>query len=136
MSRVFVAITGLASGIMVGSGIVALITLLDIVPRVAQLSKTQDKIRLYEGLIILGATLASFLSLSEITIGIPKVVVAIIGFFIGCFVGLLASALAEVMNVIPVVIRRFRLEGYVRVILYALIFGKVLGSLYQWILLE
>jgi len=50
----------------------------------------------------------------------------------GIFVGLLASALAEVLNVLPVIVRRFRIDGYLGFMIYSLIFGKILGSLLNW----
>ncbi|GAB6087741.1 stage V sporulation protein AB [Alkaliphilus crotonatoxidans] len=133
MSKVLVIFLGFSNGIIVGSGIVALLTLLDIIPRLAQLTKTYQYITLYENVIIGGAVLAAYMSLSDHILGLGAITVIIVGFFIGTFVGLLASALAEVMNVIPVVVRRFRLEGYVIYILYSLILGKVLGSFIQWL---
>ncbi len=133
MSSVLAILLGFANGIVVGSGIVALLTLLDIIPRLAQLTKTYHYITLYENVIIVGAVLAAYMSLSNSSIGLNPLAVIVVGFFIGTFVGLLASALAEVMNVIPVVVRRFRLEGYVHYILYSLILGKVLGSLLHWL---
>ena len=38
---------GLAGGLAVGSGFVAFITVLDIIPRLAQMSKTEEKICTY-----------------------------------------------------------------------------------------
>ncbi|MDR5660058.1 stage V sporulation protein AB [Serpentinicella sp. ANB-PHB4] len=137
MQYIFVPIVGFGNGLIVGSGIVALITLLDIVPRLCQLTKTYKYIRQYEGIIILGSVIAAFLSLTDISIFNNRVYVVIIfGFFNGFFIGMLASALAEVMNVIPVIVRRFKIDGYVIYILYALIFGKVIGSLVDWLIIN
>ncbi len=132
MRNLLVVFLGFSNGIVVGSGIVALLTLLDIIPRLAQLTKTYKYIALYENIIVTGATLAAFSSLTNTSIHFNTYFVIIIGFFMGTFIGMLASALAEVMNVIPVVVRRFKLDGYVIYILYALVFGKVLGSLLHW----
>lgn len=136
MRELLVIFLGFSNGIIVGSGIVALITLLDIIPRLAQLTKTYQYIQLYENTIILGAVLAAYGSLTKTSIGLNPLVTVIVGFFIGTFVGLLASALAEVMNVMPVIVRRFRLEGYVIYILYSLIFGKVIGSFLHWLVIQ
>ena len=135
MQYILVPLIGLANGIIVGSGIVALITLLDIVPRLAQLTKTYRYIREYEYVLIIASTVAAFLSLTRISIHLGFALVVIIGFFNGFFIGMLASALAEVMNVIPVIVRRFRIDGYVIYILYSLVFGKVIGSLIHWVFL-
>lgn len=131
---VAVPLLGFSNGIVVGSGIVALLTLLDIVPRLAQLTDTCNKIKVYENIIIMGAVLAAFTSLAGVSINLGKFTVAVVGLFMGIFIGLLASALAEVLNVIPVLIRRFRLEGYAGYIIYSLIAGKVLGALLNWLL--
>ncbi|WP_026477987.1 stage V sporulation protein AB [Alkaliphilus transvaalensis] len=136
MRNLLVIFLGFSNGIIVGSGIVALLTLLDIIPRLAQLTKTYHYITLYENVIILGATLAAFSSLTGVSINFNVYFIIIIGFFMGTFVGMLASALAEVMNVIPVIIRRFKLDGFVIYILYSLVFGKVLGSLIHWVIIH
>ncbi len=134
MKYIAVPLLGFSNGIIVGSGIVALLTLLDIVPRLAQLTDTHNKIKIYENIIIAGAILAAITSLTNVSINLGKFMVIIVGFFVGVFIGLLASALAEVLNVMPVLIRRFRLEGYVSYIVYSLIAGKVLGALLNWFL--
>ncbi len=136
MKMILIPFLGLANGIIVGSGIVALITLLDIVPRLAQLTKTYRYISWYETVIIWGASLAALGSLTGIAIPLGGIAVAVVGFSMGIFVGMLASALAEVMNVMPIIVRRFRLEGYVIYILYALVFGKMIGSLLHWLVIN
>lgn len=131
-----IPLIGFSNGIIVGSGIVALITLLDIVPRLAQLTRTYQYIHWYETVIIIGATIAAYASLTGIYLPFGSLLVIIVGFFMGTFVGMLASALAEVMNVMPIIVRRFSLDGFVIYILYALIFGKVAGSLIHWIVIN
>lgn len=135
MPYIIVVIIGFSNGIIVGSGIVALVTLLDIIPRLAQLTKTYESIPVYENVIIFGSTIVAFLSLVEIGINMGVISIIITGFFMGVFIGLLASALAEVMNVIPVVVRRFQIENYGIHVVYALILGKVIGSFLQWLIL-
>jgi len=136
MKTIIITFLGFSNGLIVGSGIVALITLLDIVPRLAQLTKTYHYIHWYEMVIVVGATFAAITSLTGVAIPMGKLVTIIVGFFVGAFVGMLASALAEVMNVMPIIVRRFRLEGYVIYILYSLVFGKMVGSLLQWIVIN
>ncbi len=134
MKYIVVSLLGFSNGIVVGSGAVALITLLDIVPRLAQLTDTYSEIKTYENIIIIGAVFAAIASLAGISINMGKIAVIVVGFFVGISVGLLASALAEVLNVIPIIIRRFKLEGYADYIIYSLITGKVLGSFIDWFL--
>lgn len=136
MELIILPIIGFSNGIIVGSGIVALLTLLDIIPRLAQLTKTYNYISIYEDVIIYSAALAAFFSLAKMGINTGVVFIIIIGFFMGVFIGLLASALAEVMNVIPVIVRRFQIEEYVFYIVYALILGKTVGSFIHWIVIH
>lgn len=134
MKYIVVPFVGFSNGIMVGGGVVALLVLLDIIPRLAQLTNTYDQVNLYETVIVIASMLAAVISLTGIVINLGKIMVVIIGFSMGIFIGLLASALAEVINVLPVIIRRFKLEGYTIFIVYSLIFGKILGSLLNWLL--
>ena len=52
---------GLAGGLAVGSGFVAFITVLDIIPRLAQMSKTEEKICTYENALIIGALVSTWI---------------------------------------------------------------------------
>ena len=54
----------------------------------------------------------------------------------GGFIGLLASALAEVLNVIPVLLGRLDLQNYTKYIFISLASGKVVGSLIDWIFMN
>ncbi len=132
MKYILVPLLGFSNGIIVGSGVVALLTLLDIIPRVAQLTDTYNEINVYENTIIIGSVSAAIASLTGVSINLGVFTVIFVGFFVGVFIGLLASALAEVFNVMPVLIRRFKLDGYVNYIIYSLIAGKVLGSFLNW----
>ena len=133
MKYITIPVIGFSNGIMVGAGIVALLSVLQIIPRLSQLTNTYRYVKLYEDVIVIASVLASYLSLAEIKINM-SILVVLIGFCIGIFIGMLASALAEVLNVIPVLIRRFKLQGYTTFIIYSLIFGKVIGSLLNWLI--
>lgn len=133
MLYITIIIVGFSNGIVVGSGIVALLTLLDIIPRLAQLTNTYEKISIYEHIIIITSSIIALLSLLQIGVNIGPICIVIIGFSMGIFIGMLASALAEVMNVIPVIVRRFDMENYIIYVVYALISGKVIGSLLQYL---
>ncbi|MBB6216027.1 stage V sporulation protein AB [Anaerosolibacter carboniphilus] len=133
MLKFVAAFVGLAEGIVVGSAVVAFITLLDIVPRLAQLTDTENWIRFYEIVIISSGTIISFAWFSNTSLNFGKTILVVIGLLMGVFVGLLASALTEVTNVIPVIVNRFRLHDYIGYVLGALVTGKVIGSLIYWL---
>jgi stage V sporulation protein AB len=128
-----IAFLGLAGGIAVGSGLVAFLVVLDIIPRLAQITRSHRSVHTYEGAVIAGTlffTLADFYSwrVSLFPLGAGA-----IGLFAGCFVGLLAAALTEVINVLPILARRIGMANYIAWLLLAMILGKVAGSLFEWI---
>lgn len=116
-----------------GSGFVAFIAVLDIVPRLHQLTRTPNRIVSSEQAITVGAvfwTCADFFDWDTQYLAFLQIV---FGLFAGCFVGLLAAALTEVVNVLPILAKRLRLEKWMIYLLMAMVFGKVAGSLIQWI---
>lgn len=129
---IIVAFIGLGGGITVGSGLVALITVLGIVPRLMQLSKTYSFIRSYEISIILGAVLGGWMNLRNTSLFFPAFILAPIGLFAGIFVGMLAAALTEVLNVLPILAKRVGFGEKIIIILMAIVFGKITGSLFHW----
>ena len=54
---------------------------------------------------------------------------AILALFGGIFVGCLAGALTEVLNVFPIISRRFKIRKYLPYAIYALAAGKTAGSI-------
>lgn len=124
---------GLSGGIAVGSGLVAFLTVLGIVPRLTQLTKTKNYIILYEWGVIFGAVGGSIASLWEPHFNLPSLVLIIVGIFSGVFIGLLAAALTEVLNVFPILAKRIGVEGKIVYLLMALVLGKIAGSLFHWV---
>jgi stage V sporulation protein AB len=127
-----IAFIGFGGGIVVGSGLVALLTVLGIVPRLMQLSKTYRSIRSYEISIILGAVIGGWMNLRNATFDLPAFILAPIGLMAGIFVGMLAAALTEVLNVLPLLAKRVGFGGKIIIILMAIVFGKISGSLFHW----
>lgn len=124
---------GLAGGLAVGAGFVAFLTVLGIIPRLIQLSKTRKYIRLFEGSVILGALFGTILSFEAIHFSMPKVFLIFWGLLHGVFVGMLAAALTEVLNVFPILTKRIGVESKLIWLLMALVLGKIFGSLFQWV---
>jgi stage V sporulation protein AB len=132
--EVFAAFFGLAGGIAVGSGLVAFLIVLDIIPRLTQLTRSHRRMRVYEGAVVAGAvffTLADFYSWHGAFFPLGA---AAVGLFAGCFVGMLAAALTEVINVLPILAKRVGMGPYIAWLLLAMILGKVAGSLFEWMI--
>ena len=133
LSALFAIFIGLSGGLAVGGGFVAFLTVLGVFPRLIQLTKTLRFVRLYEWGIVMGAVYSSWISLRDITFDIPAVFLAGVGLLGGMFVGMLAAALTEVLNVLPILAKRIGIEEKILVLLMAIVFGKIFGSLFQWV---
>ncbi len=134
LKAVFLIIIGLAGGLAVGAGMVAFLTVLGIAPRLAQVTRTAHYIKWYENSIVAGAVFFTWTGLQDMLFHLPKDITLLFGLFAGMFVGLLAAALTEVLNVLPILAKRIKLVDKLIWLLMAMVFGKVLGSLFQWII--
>ncbi|WP_058303791.1 stage V sporulation protein AB [Gorillibacterium timonense] len=127
------AFVGLAWGLAVGSGFVAFIAVLDILPRLAQVTRTYATIRLYERALIAGSVYWTLADLYSWMFPLHQAAVTITGLLSGMFVGLLAGGLTEVVNVLPILAKRLGLASHIGLLLFAMILGKVIGSLFEWL---
>ncbi|MCY9664771.1 stage V sporulation protein AB [Paenibacillus alginolyticus] len=127
------AFIGLAGGIAVGSGMVAFLVVLDIIPRLAQITRSFSKIHAYEAAVVLGSLLFTWVDFSDAKVHLFPMGAAVVGIFAGCFVGMLAAALTEIINVLPILAKRVGMGSYMILLLMAMIFGKVVGSLFEWL---
>lgn len=128
----FAGLLGLAGGLAVGSGFVAFITVLDLIPRLAQIVGKQ-RTSLFEGAVTAGAILFTTVDFFAFRATLPSIFMAGIGLLCGMFVGMLAAALTEVLNVLPILAKRLRLDRFIVWLLMAMVFGKMAGSLFHWI---
>ena len=135
--KLFLIVFGLSSGIMVGAGVIALLILVGIIPRMAQISNTKSFISFYEKILIIGTLLGSFISIQNISISIGRIGVLIFGLAYGIFIGFLSSGLAEVLDYIPITSRRLKIPTiYLKYIIISLLIGKVIGSFIGWKIIQ
>ncbi len=133
MIKILLILISFGGGIGTGTAAAAFITILQIVPRLVQLTKTNDYIKLYYWCIILGLSLFSITYFWEFNFHFSKYMTGVFGFIYGVFIGLLSSALAEVLNVIPILANKFKIKKKLNYMVFTLMIGKVVGSLYYWI---
>ncbi len=125
---------GFGSGLMVGAGFVAFLTVLGIIPRLVQLSKSIEWMNHYQASVIIGAMLGTYLTFTEWTLNIPVLILGFWGLLHGIFIGMLAAALTEVLNVFPILMKRLGIDKELLWLLMAIVIGKIAGSLFQWII--
>lgn len=125
--------TGFAGGLAVGCGFVAFLSVLGIIPRLMQLTKTIKWIRLYEWAVILGAVSGGWFNLSPVYLHASHYWFIPIGLLYGIFVGMLAAALTEVLNVFPILAKRIGIDDKIVMLMMAIVLGKICGSLFHWL---
>lgn len=128
-----VVFVGFAGGLAVGTGFVAFLVVLGVIPRLTQLTKTPKRIHAYEWGAVAGAIVGGWMSLRHSVWHLSKYWIAPIGLFHGVFIGMLAAALTEVLNVWPVLAKRIGIDDKIVILLMAIAFGKVAGSLFHWL---
>lgn len=125
------------AGGAISAGYVAFITLLGVFQKLAEKIKAYKNSRTIENLIILGVTTGNLIYLFNLNLH-PYgewglfIFVLIGGIFTGC----LAGALAETLNVFPIISRRFSIRVYLPYVLIAAAFGKLAGSFIHLYLLR
>lgn len=136
LSLVLLAVVGLAGGFSVGSAYVALLIVLDLIPRLVQLTKAHRQSGLFESAIVLGGMYWINADLFGWRLGLPVGMLLLPAVCQGVFVGMFAAALTEVLNVLPIVSDRLGLKPYLFPLLIALVLGKTAGSLIDWLWLH
>lgn len=128
MKELIAIVIGFSSGVLVAAGTVTFLAAIGIVPRMAQRTKTQEYIPVYEDAMLLGGVFACISWFPWMRLPIGRIFTALYGLCCGVFVGVLAVALAEVLNVMPILMRRIRLTQGIRWFLLSFALGKVLGT--------
>ncbi|MDQ0111595.1 stage V sporulation protein AB [Paenibacillus harenae] len=137
LANVFIGLLGLAGGLAVGSGLVALLIVIDLIPRLAQLANAYRMSFVFETAVISGAMYWTFADFMDWELGWhPLIILSGAGLFDGLFVGMLAAALTEVMNVLPIMAKRMNLSDYMVALVMAMVLGKTLGSLFDWLVFQ
>lgn len=127
---------GLAGGVAVGGGFVAFLTVLQVIPRLVQLSGTVRDLPRYESAVILGALFWTFADFFGWKLDLFPVTTILFGWLAGCFVGMLAAGLTEALNVFPIMARRLGLSDQLVWLLMAFVLGKIFGSLFDFVVFQ
>ncbi|MHC1750297.1 MAG: stage V sporulation protein AB [Cellulosilyticaceae bacterium] len=123
---------GLSTGGVIATGVVAFLTIIGIIPRLANKANITKHYYAFGTTVILGTLVGSIIYIWEPYIPTPKTIIVIFAFAFGIFVSCLAVELAEMLDVIPVLKRRTKVKKGLYLFLIAFAFGKVVGSLFYW----
>lgn len=129
IKMLFLALFGLGAGAGLAGGFFSLIIALGIISRLAYQTKTGKSIRLYEDMVALGGCAGTFWYLYEWKLPLGWVFLAAYGSFAGIFLGAWTMALTEVIDTIPIFMRRIYLRKGLAAAVWGLALGHTLGSL-------
>lgn len=127
MSSLLAVVLGLCTGGTMGVAVSCAWCVLHLPARL------QDRLRagtprVYTWAIVLGLTLSAAGDGVGFSLRLPPIAAAPVFLAGGMFVGMLASALEEILEVSPVLMRRFRLGNVSRGMRFVLLVGKGLGA--------
>ena len=142
LKRTVIIVAGLIFGGATAAGVIALLTTLGFVSRmIARLQLAKDTMH-WENVIILGSLSGCLLSVFEPSpvlfsfcqgIAGRLLALVLIGICAGIYVGCQAMALAEILNMFPILFRRVKLQMGLSFAILAIALGKLAGSLWYFI---
>lgn len=129
VKQLLLAVIGLSAGVTVAAGLFSFIISLGVVSDFADRTHTGKHVLLYETSVALGGILGNIFIIYEIPIGMGEVLVPVFGLLAGIFAGCWAMALAEILNVFPIFIRRVKLLKCIPYIILSMAIGRGVGAL-------
>lgn len=126
--QILLAIIGLSAGITVAGGLFSFIIGLGVISKFADRTHTGDKVLLYEECIAVGGILGNIYSVYGFSIPHGGILLPFFGIFAGIFVGCWSMALAEILNIFPIFIRRVKLIKCIPYMILGIALGKGLGA--------
>lgn len=132
------AIVGVSLGFAVAGGVFTVLVAVGLVTRFIGKTKTASSILLYETMISVGTITGGIITVYPDSVEVifrrlpvwgSSVLVSVFGLFGGIFLGCLALAIAEMLNGIPIMTRRFRFREGLGCAILAIALGKTIGSI-------
>lgn len=123
------------AGTLTAAGYFAIITSVGLINRVADVTKSKNRILLYEEMIILGVILGNIVFIFDIPVPLGVAGIVLYGLFAGMFIGLLVVCIAETTKGLPIFIRRVRIGAGLGIIILMIGLGKAAGHLIYYFLL-
>jgi stage V sporulation protein AB len=133
LKYIFVVMLAFGSGAVISGAVFAFIAVIGVVPRLAQKTKTKKYLKLYEEAIVFGGIAGCVEGFLKISIPAHAAVVVVLFICVGVFYGCLAVSLAEVLDVIPILSRRTKLQQGIFFFILAIALGKLTGSILYYV---
>lgn len=129
MKQALTVLIGISGGLAVGGSIAAFLTVLGVVNRAIECTRTKGMVRLYEVLIVFGAFGSALVYFFDITLHATPALLLPIGLFMGIFVGFIAGALTETLDILSTAAGRMGILRWIYALVFIILLGKTLGSL-------
>lgn len=126
--QLLLAFIGLSAGVTVAGGLFSFVVSLGVVSDFADRTHTGKHIRLYEMSVALGGILGNIFFIYQIALPLGMGALMLFGMFAGIFVGCWSMALAEILNVFPIFIRRMKVLKGIPYIILGIALGKGIGA--------
>ena len=127
-AQVLLAVIGISAGMAVAAGLFSFIVELGVIADFADRTHTGEKILFYEDCVALGGIVGNIIYVFRIGIPLGTALLAVFGLFAWIFVGCWAMALAEILNVFQVFMRRARIVRYLTAFVISMALGKGIGA--------
>ncbi len=127
-AQVLLALIGASAGLAAAAGLFSFIVELGVVADFADRTHTGDQLLFYEDCVALGGIVGNILYVFHIGVPLGAPLLAVFGLFAGIFAGCWAMALAEILNVFPVFMRRARIVRYLTAFVTSMAIGKGFGA--------
>ena len=140
--HVLAAVVAFLAGVGVSAGTFAFILVIGVVPRIMGRMEIKDVV-LIENVIVLGVVLGNISSTFEVIVYnsnfqymdvLGHAVMILYGISTGVFVGCISVALAEILHTVPILFRRFNLNKGLKLVIFSMAIGKVVGCIYYFLL--
>ncbi len=132
MKNIICILLGLSGGLVVGGGIVAFFTVLGVLSNILKFTNTEDYPKIGELSVLAGALFSCILYFFDITLFLNKYILMVGGLFAGVFIGIVASALAETLDIMPIMADRLNILKWIYVGVFSIALGKVFFSIIYW----
>lgn len=129
IAQLVVCIIGFSSGFIVAGGVIALMVGLNIITRYAGITRTANRVWIYEDCILCGGLVGNILTIHSVSVPLGQIGLMVLGLCCGIFVGSWIMALADIVNIFPVFTRRIGLVKGMSLIVICIAIGKAAGSL-------
>ena len=130
--QILLGILGLSAGMGTAAGLFSFIIGLGVVSDFADRTHTGEKILWYEDCIAAGGILGNLFWVYQIWIPGGRWLLSVFGLFSRIFVGCWSMALAEVLNIFPIFVRRIKLIKCIPFLILGMALGKGIGAIWYF----